>query len=251
MGLSSFAQLPIVESSNTISFTSRILQRLSRPRLERELERASKSVRHRDAFYHALLEDSIWVPGTVSAGEVFIQPFDLDGRRTILAFTSERKLNEALRHNAGALELPGRALLSTLPEYDSLIIDYRTRLQKEMTPSEVAAVLDGSIFTIVRNGAASDRVLLGRPRHYPVPLLDALRPLLADQSDVRAAYMCQVQRERESDANLIIGIDGPSAAIGVVSEFVARVDPSIAVVGLKNDATSEYMRRETEPWWKR
>ncbi|MBC8146247.1 MAG: SseB family protein, partial [bacterium] len=115
----------------TIGFLSRILQRSERPRLEVLLDRASRSERHREAFYRGLLDESVWVPGRIDAGEVFIQPFDLDGRQTILVFTSERVLDEALRDHAGALHLPGRALLETLPQFDGLVLDYRTRLQKE------------------------------------------------------------------------------------------------------------------------
>lgn len=202
------------------------------------------------------------MPGRVEDGDVFIQPFDLDGRGTIFAFTSERVLNQALRHNAGAIELPGRALLESLPAFDSLILDYRTRLQKEMTRTEVAALLDGSIFKLMRSGSL-ESLMLGRPRHYPVQLLDSLRPMLSNSTAFAAAYLCQSQRERDGATRIIIAIESVQensdevdvesarAAFDSIAQHVQNFDATISVILLGDDAASEFMRRETEPWWRR
>jgi hypothetical protein len=220
-----------------------------RPRLEQLLEKASRHPRHREEFYHALLEEDVWVPGRIADGEVFIEPYELNGRTTILLFTSERHLTEALRSAVGAIALPGRALLEALPPFDALLLEFATRLQKEMTPSEVAALLDGSIFGLLRDDDDVERTMLGRPKHYPVALMDELRPLLASLRDVRAAYLCQAQHEGDATPQIIIGIDGSMESLATIATFTGARDPSVRVVAMADDAVSEYMRRETEAWW--
>lgn len=242
-----------------MSLIARILGKQPKPPIERALERASKSARHRAAFYRALLDEILWVPGTRDGGAVYVQPFDLDGRRTILIFSSRQKLDDALRRHSGALSVPGQQLLEALPHYDAVVLDYATRLQKELTPSEVAAVLDGSIFGLMSDDERVRRTMLGRPKHYPVQLMNALRPVLQRYDAIGAAYLCQSQDEGATEATIIIGLErnGTSAdealAAGVaeVARCVATVDSSMRVIALDDSATSEFMRRETEAWWTR
>jgi hypothetical protein len=216
----------------------------SRPRLERLLDKASRSPRHRAEFYRALLEEELWVPGALDEEGMLVQPFELDGRRVILLFTSERRLREALRTVPGALHVEGRRLLEALPPFDAIVLDHATRLQKELTPSEVRAILDGSIVELLARGATP--IMLGRPKHYPVPLMDELRPILEADPGVRAAYLCQEQPEG-GEPRIVIALDGDH-----VDDALREVEARMSAHGitgramrLGSDATSEYMRKET------
>jgi hypothetical protein len=189
------------------------------------------------------------VPGALDDGDVLIEPYELDHRTTILVFTARERLERAQRSHAGAIELPGRALLASLPPFDALVIDYATRLQKEMTPSEVAALLDGSLFALLRDDARVDRIMLGRPKYYPMAMLDALRPVLAATAGIRGAYLCQAQSEQSGAPFVIIGIDCDAGVdLAELDAIVRRHDPHARLQALADDPASEYMRRETSPW---
>jgi hypothetical protein len=223
--------------------------------LERLLEAARNDSSRRNEFYRALLASELCVPGTLSDGELLIQPYDLGGRKTFLLFTSPERMVEGLLDRPEHFAIEGATLFAALPAFDVVVLNYRTRMQKEFTPSEVQALLDGTIF---HAGGSDDAIILGKPKSYPVQLMETLKAKLPARPEVRAAYLAQLFDPATMDAPRIViafetdmdegGFDMLCGNAARIAEACGAED--IIFRRLENDAVGEYMRREAGAFYR-
>jgi hypothetical protein len=227
--------------------------------LDRLIIEATENPARREAFYRELLRSRLWVPGELHDGEVLIRPYELDERKTILIFSSPDRMAEGLRERPEFFGANGHVLLESLPPFDSLLLNYRTRTQKEFTPSEVAAILDGSIFVQGQEGShcASRGMIVGQPKEYPVRLMEELKRRLPARDEVHAAYLAQTVEEGSEEPHIIIAFETElndeefellrSRATELA---VACQAEGVQFARLANDALGEYMRKESEPFYR-
>jgi hypothetical protein len=226
--------------------------------LDRLIIEATENPARREAFYRELLRSRLWVPGELHDGEALIRPYELEDRKTILIFSSPERMVEGLRDRPEFFGANGRALLESLPPFDSLLLNYRTRTQKEFTPSEVAAILDGSIFAPEEGGhCASRSMIVGQPKEYPVRLMEELKRRLPARAEVQAAYLAQITGEGSDAPHIIIafetGMGGPEFELlrSRATELAAACGAEgVEFTRLANDALGEYMRKESEPFYR-
>jgi hypothetical protein len=227
--------------------------------LDRLILEATENPGRRELFYRELLRSRLWVPGELHDGEILIRPYELEERKTILIFSSPDRMAEGLRDRPEFFGANGRALLESLPPFDSLLLNYRTRTQKEFTPSEVAAILDGSIFNQEEEGShcASRPMIVGQPKEYPVRLMEELKRRLPARDEVRAAYLAQIMEEGIDEPRIIIAFETGmgeqefelfrSRAMELASACQAE---GVEFRRLASDALGEYMRKESEPFYR-
>jgi hypothetical protein len=227
--------------------------------LDMLVEEASHDIGKRSEFYRTLLASRLWVPGEARDGELFIRPYTIDGRKALLLFSSPERMAEGLRERPEFFGVTGRALLEAIPGFDSLILNYRTRTQKEFTSSEVAALLDGSIFEESNESCGVPRqIVLGQPKEYPVRLMEELKAKLPARSDVRAAYIAQLYEEGTMDAPRIViafetEMEEESFEVfrGRAMQLAEACDAGDPIfTRLEDDGLGEYLRKETEPFYK-
>jgi hypothetical protein len=229
------------------------------PTLEALLDRASRERNGREAFYRALLERDLLIPGESDAGGLYIRPYDLEGKVTIFIFSTRERLEGRLGKKTEAITLPGHVLFSHLPPFDRLILDDGSKLSKEFTRSEAAALADGSIHTMAAGGWEPEGTsIIGVPKKYPVALMDELKKSLPLRPEVTAAYIAQIQETPLSEPRIVIALetamtdddfDALTARAAMLAAAVGAAD--VGFIRLGEDAIGEYLRTESEPFYTR
>lgn len=212
----------------------------------------------RDTFYRELLEGELTVPGEAADGELFVRPYDINRKRTLLLFSTPLKLRRALPDNPPSVTLPSRTLLRAALTFDAAILNYRAPHAKEFTRSEMEAILDGSIFAQSCSTGEYRSIILGQPKHYPVALMDHLRGTLPARREVRAAYIAQVAEEGSlGEPTVVIAFDTAmegeklKGLTDEASAAAARLGfGSVLFTRLANDGLGEYLRSETAPFYR-
>ena len=148
--------------------------------LETLLEKAATEPAHRPAFFSALLEATVWVPGRAADGEQIVEDSALDlqhwekddGTSVIPFFTSLEALQQAVADEQAFVMMPARTLMAmTLGE--SLFLNPKLPSGKEFTPREISHLLgeEGSPLstqTVLEGGEA---LLLSEVADAPANLL--------------------------------------------------------------------------------
>ncbi|MDB5033235.1 MAG: sseB [Chlorobi bacterium] len=210
----------------------------------------------REAFYRRLLAATLMVPGEQRDGELLLRPYDLYGKRSILLFTS-RAPASSLRDHPPLVELPARVLLEVSLGFDSVILNYGNRNEKEFTPPEIRGILDGSIFSSGADAGAFGGIMVGQPREYPVRLMNELRSALPSRPDVLRAYIAQVSTEGVTEEPKIVMAFETGMSDDDFELFRGRVGLLAGSVGaegvhfvrLAADGLGEYLRTETKPFY--
>jgi hypothetical protein len=225
--------------------------------LARLLDDATWNTARRAEFYRALLEQTLYVPGQMEQGELLVRPYDVDGRKALLLFSSPAKLQSALRDRPGYVAVPARAMFQAAATFDGVILNYGAPRVKEFTHSEIAALLDGSIFTAPAATDHSNSIVLGQPKEYPVPLMEALRQGLPTRPEIRAAYIAQMYATGSQDEPRIVIAFDAAMSDSDFHEFLERVRSLSGSLGhadilftrLESDGLGEYLRSETAPFY--
>ena len=152
--------------------------------LETLLEKAATEPAHRPAFFSALLEATVWVPGRAADGEQIVEDSALDlqhwekddGTSVIPFFTSLEALQQAVADEQAFVMMPARTLMAmTLGE--SLFLNPKLPSGKEFTPREISHLLgeEGSPLstqTVLEGGEALLLLLL---LHITLPIAVNIR----------------------------------------------------------------------------
>lgn len=184
--------------------------------LETLLEKAATEPAHRPAFFSALLEATVWVPGRAADGEQIVEDSALDlqhwekddGTSVIPFFTSLEALQQAVADEQAFVMMPARTLMAmTLGE--SLFLNPKLPSGKELTPREISHLLgeEGSPLstqTVLEGGEA---LLLSEVAEPPAQMVDSLTTLFKTLKTVKRAFLCSIKERADAPANLLIGIE--------------------------------------------
>ncbi len=223
-------------------------------RLAEMLERASSTPSQRVAFYAMLMESILLVPGERIGATLDLRPYDVEGRSTLLLFSSERYLT-ILRDRPPVVPISGSDAMRLAAAFDGIVLNYGSRIQKAFTRSEIDAILSGTIGAIETGDAPA--TIIGQPKEYPLRLMEELRRLLPRRTDVDAAYIAQITRE--SEAPRIILAFETTMNTNDFATFRERVAALVDAVGTANiDVVqieagwlSDYLHTECEAFYRR
>lgn len=184
--------------------------------LETLLEKAATEPAHRPAFFRALLDASVWVPGRAAEGDAIDanSSVDLehwekdDGTSAIPFFSSPEALEQAVNKSQPFVVMPVRTLFEmTLGE--TLFLNPRLPTGKEFTPSEITHLLgnSGSTLsqqTVLEGGSA---LLLSAVAEPPAQMIDSLTLLFKELKTVKRAWLCALKEQADEQPVLLIGIE--------------------------------------------
>ena len=177
--------------------------------LETLLEKAATEPAHRPAFFSALLEATVWVPGSAADGEQIVEDSALDlqhwekddGSSVIPFFTSLEALQQAVEDEQAFVMMPARTLMAmTLGE--SLFLNPKLPSGKEFTPREISHLLgeEGSPLstqTVLEGGEA---LLLSEVADPPAQMVDSLTTLFKTLKTVKRAFLCSIKERADAPA---------------------------------------------------
>jgi len=226
-------------------------------RLDDLLRAAASDADRRTEFYRILPESTLIVPGEVGDGELFVRPYDVRGRKSLLVFSSAEKLRQGLNDLPPFVELRGRTLLEAALGFESLVLNYGAPHDKEFTRSEIESILDGSILAASCGSGDYRAVLLGQPKHYPVELMTHLQEWLPSTPEIRSAYIAQMTEEGSDEPRLVMAFETDAEenrfreVMNNVAFFADAVDAGdILLTRLADDGLGEYLRSETRPFYR-
>lgn len=102
------------------------------------------------------------------------------------------------------------------------------------------------------------KIIVGQPAQYPTQLITALKTYFENCPEVEAAYLAQISGGAETTPpHPVIGVEVSGEFTNIQKEmgeivFEACEDGEIVdVMPLGADAVSEYMKRQTQPFYKK
>lgn len=239
--------------------------------LERALVAAADDPANAPAFYRTLLDSKLLVidesaapaqPGqrTLDAGtQLRLRPLEIEGQPHVPVFSALSRLQAFINSQVNYLSIGARDLFAILRD-SHVVLNPGADYGKQFLPSEVAAIVDGSIFSQQSTYVVPEatQVLLGQPAEYPSHITNALKRFFATRSDVRAAYLAHYHNPaRDEKPCTLIGVDASgdwAALVGGASLVLGQVARSTDVVDfIRIDASgiSRYMVNETKPFYRR
>jgi hypothetical protein len=242
--------------------------------LERLLARAAADPAARPAFLRALPEHDLFVitEGHVPdrAGPVTLthdtplrlREIELEGAWHFPVFTSVERISAVVPREVGFVGMKGRDLLKMLRE-KNVILNPGADYGKFLTPQEIEAILDGSIFEPQARPqfAAGQKMLLGEPADYPHHITEPLKRYFATRREVKRAYLAHAwMREVEGEVpHSLIGIVVSGDWEKIIDEaglVVREVRPGEPVDMLPirpgdRSFISSHMQRHMKPFYRR
>ena len=105
-------------------------------------------------------------------------------------FSALSRLRAFFGDDVATFSVPARQILAIV-RAAHVVLNPGADYGKYLVPDEIGALLDGSIFAPERTHVvdAPRDVLLAQPAHHPHHLTEALKPVFAARTDVRAAYL--------------------------------------------------------------
>jgi len=174
-------------------------------RLEALLMQAANDPAARPEFNKELLAAELFVlivPGERPHGRYVAQEGDtlsikginIEGRKLIPVFTSERRMREYIQAQDNLAKLNGGVLFSMIAsQYDAVVLNPASSYGKEFTKEEVASLADRSIFQPKQQvGTKEPKILIGMPKEYPTVVVNALARYFQGKPEVKKAYVAQI-----------------------------------------------------------
>ncbi|HVG08001.1 MAG TPA: enhanced serine sensitivity protein SseB C-terminal domain-containing protein [Thermoanaerobaculia bacterium] len=200
-------------------------------RLEESLVKATTQPESRAQFYRDFLESELYllphgeVPeikdGALQTGsQVAFQAIAIEGKTWLPVFSSLPRLQAALEDERSYLRMAARNFLELTRGAD-IMLNPGSEYGKEFVASEIAGLLDGSIFGPESQHVVErdTEVLLGEPARYPQALVEALQRLYPRLPMVKAAWLTQIfNPDRDESAGLLIAIEATGDWDRVVGE---------------------------------
>ena len=227
--------------------------------LEAALVAAATNPDARPRFYEVLLRSDLVVIDEDPPRKVAI-----DGAPHSAVFSSAARIaagvigGDTVRHRA----VNARTLFGAIGS-QPVILNPGSAFGKKFTPEEMAQMVDGSIFAPRETLVVPDdrEVMLGQPANYPTHVTDPIAAFFKTKSEVRAAYLAHMfDPESGDEAHTLIGVDieddanfeklmGEAAiVVGAVAQKGEVVDFCRIIPG---EGVSEYMTKETKPFYRR
>ena len=120
-----------------------------------------------------------------------VQLIEVQGKSHVPIFTSKERVAALVKTETPFMAMNGGALFTMLRGAD-LVMNPGSEFGKLFIPSEVEAILDGSILQLgPTQNLGGQQVLLSQPTEYPRHITDALAALFSKHPQVRSAYLAQ------------------------------------------------------------
>jgi hypothetical protein len=143
-----------------------------------------------------------------------------------------------------------------------LVLNPGSEYGKQLTPEEIASILDGSIFAPRGREALQEprEVMLGQPSEYPRHVTGALAAFFKTRAEVRAAYLAHAFMPATGEPpHTMIGVDVDAGAdydrlmgqAALVLDAVAKPGELVDFIRIDGQGVSDYMTRQTKPFYRR
>ncbi len=238
---------------------------------ERSLMRAATDPAHRPQFYKDLTQAELLIiqegganqngPVTLEAGSTLhIRNMDWNGKPYIPVFTSIPRLQAAIQSQVGYLAINALELMK-ITQGSEWLLNPGAEYGKELTRSEIAAIINGSIGKPSQRYVAEKetQVMIGQPARYPKVLVEALTRYFATRKEVKSAYLAHFCNPTvDPKPHTLIGIevsgnwDDVVGGAGVVARDLETPDPPVDFMQLTGRAgVEDYFRKSCKPFYKR
>jgi hypothetical protein len=150
-----------------------------------------------------------------------------DGKIPVFTSTDRIFDKNVIQEQVEYVSMKGRDLFTTIKGSTVLLNPY-SDYGKELFPSEIERLLDGSIFTDHLQTIQFDKateVLIGQPAEYPAEMIDSLKTLFAEKKYVKSASLGWIHDPNSGDPpHYLIGIDTDHEMKTIVNEagFTAK-----------------------------
>jgi len=196
--------------------------------LETLLKQAAINPAYRLQFYQQLIQAKVYVLGDVSNDEVEVEDEDkrlslvswedADGNPIIPIFSSIVELGEG-SEEMNYICIDAKTLFQSA-EGQTFVLNPLSDYGKELLPSEIESLLDGSLFENFKPGKIEkgQKISIGQPEIYPRKLIEQLKLLFTESDGLQAAYLAEIWNEKEdAKPHLIIAIKGRGDFSKVIS----------------------------------
>jgi len=239
--------------------------------LEISLIRASEDPAHRPQFYRDFVESNIFIiqnnqipedegEVTLEAGmQLEIQNIEIDGKLYIPIFSSVRRIQTLVQNEVGYLALNALEFLKIV-NGSELVLNPGSDYGKEFNQSEVASIVDGSIWQPQNSHTVEKetRVLIGQPSNYPYELVESLSRFFRNTKQVHSAYLAHFHNPDTGDPpHTLIGLvvadnwDEIVSSAGLIAEGVEVPDPPIDFLRIDTEEGNLEYFHSIEPFYKR
>lgn len=245
-------------------------------KLERSLMDAAKDPSSRPQFYRDLLEGELFIVSELKDkslavqaefilpkdSEINIQSMHFNGRDFPVCFTSLVCFQKSINKESGYIKMKAKDFLEIIKE-SGFLLNPGLEYGKEFTAEEVKRILDGSIW-VPKEGYTIEReskIFLGQPAKYPIEMVEAIKKLFKQIEAIHKGYLVQIYiPSRNEPPHPVIGIEIDENAdwnnivsqIGMVLEYFKQDVTLVDTIKIKNgDQISDYMIKETKPFYKR
>jgi hypothetical protein len=239
-------------------------------RLEALLMQAAIDPGIRPEFYKELLIADLFVlivPGNRPHGNYIAQEgetlsikgIDVEGRKLIPVFTSERRLREYIQVQDNLAKLNGRVLLSMIAQQNKgIVLNPASGYGKEFTLQEVVSLVDGSMFQPKQQILTNEtKVLIAMPKEYPTKAVNALVSYFQGKPEVKKAYVAQIHMPDSGEPpHLIFAVQAEgdfrsiASDLGVVLENVLGTGEFADLIQIGQGNLDDYFKTQ-EPFFQR
>jgi type III secretion system (T3SS) SseB-like protein len=214
--------------------------------LEVALMRAPSDPASRPEFYRLLLESNLYVigpPGPKATEEretvletattLVIASVPYKDRMYHPVFTSLARLETFAREEVTYYGINGRALFEAAANA-YFLVNPGSDYGKELVPEEIARLINPAAQLNTQTMTFQDEteVLLGEPAIYPHALVDALKAVFSNRSDVLSAHLLQIAiKGRDEPPHPLIGVEATGEWQPLFQE-IARVASLVDPTGI-------------------
>lgn len=207
----------------------------NQPTLDELLSKAATEPAWRPAFFRALLQATVWVPGRRTGEDT--QSLELDhwerdnGSDVIAFFSSQQALARAASPEQQWVMMPARTLFE-ITAGETLFLNAKLPEGKEFTPGEIRHLIgkEGDPLSQQTVMEGQSQLVLSEVTEPPAALVDSLTILFSTLRAVKRAWLSTVKAPEDEAPNLLIGLE-----ISADAESVIQATGSVATDILPGD----------------
>jgi hypothetical protein len=242
--------------------------------LEAALVAAATDPSARPRFYEILSTSDLLVidespgPATGDGRQVLeagrslqLRQLDVGGVSHVPVFSSSARIGAVVKTEVRFLAMNAKALFEIVGG-SHVILNPGSQFGKQLTPDEMARVVDGSIFGPPSSEVVAEarQLLMGQPANYPTHLTNPLAAFFKTKKEVGAAFLAHVFDPKTGAApHTMIGVDMDAGAdfdrlmgeAAIVLEGVVKEGEGVDFLRITSGGVSDYMTKQTKPFYRR
>lgn len=240
---------------------------------EESLVKAASDPSHRPQFYKDLSSAELFIiqhgvkPSesqqnlTIQEGmTIQIQNMEHNGKLYIPVFSSLTRLQQMISEEVAYLGVSALELMEFTKGAD-LLLNPGADFGKEFTKSEIASILDKSIWDPVKTHVQEKpaEVMLGQPQDYPYDLTNALTRFFRTKKQIKKAWLAHFHNPDDGlPPHTLIAIDAGndydkiSGEMGIVLQSIEVPNPPVDVIAISGKGGIEdYFLNNQKPFYTR